>query len=142
MVASRKVSGSVPAGHLMICATFELDRSERARARFITFMPVGANWIPYENREERSLVARCVEAERRFIKGMRMNYASTRPIANLILIDTRPLSTALYLRRRSMTHDYQAVLAELMTKPGVGHCEMDLADALPPATASSPGGTV
>lgn len=118
-------------GHLVVCATFELDRAERAIARFITFMPTNEHWIPFENREERSLVARCIEARRRFIKGMRMNYASTRPIANVILIDTKPLGTALYLRRRSMTGDYQAVLAELMSKSGVIHLEVDLAQNLP-----------
>ena len=120
-------------GHLIVCATFELDRAERAIARFITFMPTNEHWIPFENREERSLVARCIEGQRRFIKGMRMNYASTRPIANVILIDTKPLSTALYLRRRSMTADYQTALADLMTKSGIVHLEVDLAGNLPAA---------
>ena len=126
-----------PEGHLILCATFELDRAERAVARFITFMPVNEHWIPFENREERSLVARCIDGQRRFIKGMRMNYASTRPIANVILIDTRPLSTALYLRRRSMTADYQAVLSELKAKSGVVHLEVDLAENLPAVAFSA-----
>ena len=129
---------SNPEGHLIVCATFELDRAERAVARFITFMPTNEHWIPFETRDERGLVARCIAGQRRFIKGMRMNYPSTRPIANVILIDTKPMSTALYLRRRSMTSDYQAALADLMTKSGVVHLEVDLAENLPSVPSPAP----
>lgn len=118
-------------GHLIVCATFSLDRSERAIVKLLSFMTTNENWIPYDNRDERIFVEKCTEQNRHFIKGMRMNYDESRPIANIILTDTKPLNTALYLSRQEMTEEYTVILEELMARAGNAHAIVDLNDPLP-----------
>ena len=117
--------------HLILCATFEIAKSELPHVREMTLMPVNENWVPYENLTDRQLVEQCTSQARHFIKGMRMNLAATRPIATVILTDTKPMATALYLRQDQVSDDYDAVMREHMTYAGVKHHIMRPGEALP-----------
>ena len=117
--------------HLIICATFEIGKSDFAHVRELTLMAVNESWLPYESTTDRALVEQCVAQKRHFIKGMRMNLDASSPIAALILTDTKPRATALYLRQVVLSRDNQAVLDERMSYTGVVHHILMPGDKLP-----------
>lgn len=108
-------------GHLIVCATFELSKSNFANVREITFMTVTEQWLPFEGADERALVDEAVFRHRHFTKGLRMNLGNSVPIAQLILTDTKPRPTAIYLRNDHMSDDNKAILAVRMSYEGVEH---------------------
>jgi Protein of unknown function (DUF1173) len=107
--------------HLIICATFEMSRADYPHVCELTLMPVNEHWIPYESSEDAALVSQCIEEERHFIKGMRMNLAPDSPIAAVILTDTNPHSTALYHANARASADELSVLGERMAFKGSAH---------------------
>lgn len=124
------------AGHLILCATFELSRAENPNLRELTLMPVTEQWLPYESATDRALIEQCVEAQRHFVKGMRMNLSPSDPIASIILTDTKPRATALYLRS-PMSDEASAILQQRMAYAGTDHLIIAPGEALPVAFGRS-----
>jgi hypothetical protein len=107
--------------HLIICATFEMSRADYPHVCELTLMPVNEHWIPFESSEDYALVTQCIEEQRHFIKGMRMNLGHESPIAAIILTDTQPLSTALYHSNTRASAEQLAILTERMAFTGSHH---------------------
>lgn len=117
--------------HLIICATFEMSRADYPHFCELTLMPVNEHWIPYESSEDLALLSQCIEEERHFIKGMRMNLAHDSPIAAVILTDTEPMSTALYHANNRASADEMSVLSERMAFKGSSHKVVTPGNRLP-----------
>ena len=82
--------------HLIIIATFGVGVTGFASLEELALMVVNANWIPYENYFEKNLIDLLTENKRRYVKGLRYNLASTKPLACVVLADTTP-ATAMYV---------------------------------------------
>jgi len=121
--------------HLVIAASFSIGSSGLPQLFEITVMPVTREWIPYEAVDERTLVRKAVEERRRFVKGLRLNLGSDKPIASITLTDTGAEATATYLVRSMTDAAYDDALAVLMRKQGIAHVAWRTGDALAPPIA-------
>lgn len=136
-------------GHLMMAASFSIGRSGLPHLYEMAVMPVTAQWLPYETRDERSLIAKAVTAQRRFVKGLRFNLASEKPIASIALKDTGPEATAVYLARNLPDPAQDEALGLLLKTPGVHHQVWRPGETLPavvsgsrPVAVQRPAGTL
>jgi len=75
-------------GHLMLAGSIARRKEGTFELIDVALMPVTDEWLPYESSEERSLIAKAVREQRRFVKGMRLDLDAARPIASLLLRDT------------------------------------------------------
>ncbi len=92
--------------HLVIVATFSVGITGIASVEEAALMTVDINWIPVESMFDKLLVHKLAEQGRRFVKGLRYNLASSRPLASAVLADTSPLATALYIVPPGAEDDY------------------------------------
>ncbi|MDN4572001.1 hypothetical protein DBB29_00700 [Pandoraea cepalis] len=80
--------------HLMIAATFGVGPEGIAGLEEASLVLTNENWIPYETTDEKELLNAL--NGRRYVKGLRYNLPSTKPLASVVLADTEP-PTALYI---------------------------------------------
>lgn len=83
--------------HLVLIGTFSVGITGIASLEEVAMMTVDLNWIPVESMFDKMLVAKLIELNRRFVKGLRYNLPSSRPLASAVLSDTDPRATALYI---------------------------------------------
>lgn len=121
--------------HLVIAASFSIGASGLPQLFEITVMPVTLEWLPYEGLDERSLIRKAVQERRRFVKGLRLNLGSDKPIASIAPTDTGAEATAIYLVRSMPDEAYDEALAALMRKQGINHVSWRTGDDLPPSVA-------
>lgn len=124
--------------HLVIAASFSIGPSGLPQLFEITVMPVTREWLPYEALDERTLVRKAVDERRRFVKGLRFNLGSDKPIASITLTDTGPEATATYLVRSMTDAAYDEALMALMRKQGIRHEAWRIGDPLVPPMALLP----
>lgn len=100
--------------HLIAIATFSIGSTGVASIEEIALMPVSENWIPFETIYDKTLIDMLMRGERRFVKGMRYNLASNRPLACVVLADTvKPV--AMYIVPPGATDDYITTLESLIS---------------------------
>lgn len=87
--------------HLIVICSFYLNASGFANIVEIAAMIVSPQWIPLENIFDYELISRLVTSQRRFVKTLRYNLPSTKPIASAVLTDTTT-PCALYIRSANM----------------------------------------
>jgi hypothetical protein len=128
--------------HLMTAATFSVNQDLLATLEEVTFMNVTAQWLPFESSSDKELLDRLVNANRRFVRGLRYNLPSTRPMAAAVLSDTRPLATARYIvpEGEAATEPYMASLHELIQDSKLAAWQWNTSDgaipSLPPIDAT------
>lgn len=83
--------------HVMVAATFVYNSSGNLSIEAVTLMAADANWIPFDDPEERTMIEQLVTERRRFIKGLRYNLPPGEVIATCLLTDTGDNPTALYI---------------------------------------------
>lgn len=83
--------------HLVMVATFGVGVTGVPGIEEAALMTVNSNWIPVETMFDKSLVDKLILERRRFVKGLRYNLPSARPLAAAVLSDTEPKATALYI---------------------------------------------
>lgn len=83
--------------HLMAIATVSVSSVGIASVEELALMPANDNWIPFESAPERTLIEDLITANRRFTKGLRYNLQKSKPLASVVLSDTLPLPTAMYI---------------------------------------------
>lgn len=93
---------------LMVIATFGLNSANMPLVEEMTLMPVTDTWIPFETVHEKDLIKELVAHNRRFTKGLRYNMGSAQPMASLVLSDTLPTPTAMYITPTSTDEEYMA----------------------------------
>lgn len=88
---------AIESSRLLAIATFGLTTTGVATLEEISLMVTTENWIPIESVYEKDLVDSLTEKHRTFRKVLRYNLASNVPTASLLLTDTRPNATAMYV---------------------------------------------
>lgn len=129
-----------PEIHLVTISTFSLDGSGVAHVEEMALMVATEQWIPFANVDEKSLVDGLIEQQRRFVKGQKYNLPSSRPLASVVLSDTKPRQTAVYLVPSNASEDYMAALNDLTANNRLDHVRWVLGDVMPeipPATDST-----
>lgn len=129
--------------HLIVIATFGKTPSGFLTVEQLALMVSTAQWLPIENLSEFQLVKTLVDDGRRFIKGLRVNMDSTKPLASALLVDTGVQPIALFIRMNpNDSDDYAAAFDHLISESKlpcqVWDVDSDTALALPPVHATQP----
>lgn len=104
--------------HLIFLASFLISGSGNPQADEITFITVDENWLPFENLEEREMLARLVSDKRFFVKAMRYDVGAKDVIASAIITDTQPEPTVFYIAPVGSTEEFYDHLDVLIEESG------------------------
>ncbi|WP_459203461.1 DUF1173 domain-containing protein (plasmid) [Ralstonia pseudosolanacearum] len=99
--------------HLMMIGTFGIGPTGVASLEEAALMCVTENWIPFESTFDKMVLDALTQQNRRFMKGMRYNLPSTRPLACAVTSDTEP-PTAMYVIPPGASDEYAAAVDELI----------------------------
>ncbi|PTT93029.1 hypothetical protein DBR42_00895 [Pelomonas sp. HMWF004] len=102
--------------HLMMVATFGVSAVGVANIVEVALMIVTDNWLPFEDSYEHMVLEKLVGGRRRFMKGLRYNMSSSKPLAVAVLTDIEPKPHALYITHigadDQFVEDQAALIAE------------------------------
>lgn len=104
---------AVDGAHLVAIGTFGVAPSGVATLEQAALMVTTPNWIPFESTFDIALLDALTAAQRPFVKSLRYNVASTKPVATAVLTDTEP-ATALYVLTPGTSADYRTELTALV----------------------------
>ncbi|KWK68782.1 MULTISPECIES: DUF1173 domain-containing protein [Burkholderia] len=138
--AEKSLWNAFPEIHLVMIATFSVDTAGVADLEEMALMVTNEQWIPFSNVEEKRLLESLIKGRRRFVKGLRYNLPSTRPLASVILNDTEDKHTAVYMVPGNASETYMTALGELLDDNRMHHVQWAAGDAmpvLPPAVSRS-----
>lgn len=110
---------TVEGAKLVIVGTFGLGVTGIASFEEVALMAVSDQWIPFETLFEAALLQKLTHQRRRFLKGLRYNMPSSRPLASVVLSDTQPKSVALYIMPADASIAYRRELADLLIEAEV-----------------------
>jgi hypothetical protein len=100
--------GKPSTNRLVVAATFAANSSGVGNIEHITFMPTTEEWIPIETSHEFEVITRLIQEKRSFEKILRYNFPGNYPMANVLLLDTMPLLTEMYIVRETKNQmDYK-----------------------------------
>lgn len=126
--------------HLMLIGTFGAGPTGILSLQEVAFMTCNQDWIPIENTYEDRLVTALSKSGRRFVKGLRYQLASNRPLASVVLSDTEPLPVACYVISPGSSAEYEADLARLINESKLGswcwHTDAEEMPGFPPRTGN------
>ncbi|KAB2720996.1 DUF1173 domain-containing protein [Brucella intermedia] len=74
---------------------------------------------PFEDIDERDLIAELTRTGRSFVKGLRFN-VHNRPLANLLLADLSP-AVAMYILLAAISDENRVVIDEIIADNRIGH---------------------
>lgn len=83
--------------HQIVAATFSVMPEGPAEVEEISYMPVNAQWIPFNNIYEHNLLAKLIADKRSFIRPLRYNRLKSVLMPSMVLTDTGSAPTALYV---------------------------------------------
>jgi hypothetical protein len=83
--------------HQIVAATFSVMPEGSAEIEEISYMPVTAQWIPFDNIYENELFSKLVATKRSFTRPLRYNRAKGVSMPSAVLTDTAGGPTALYV---------------------------------------------
>lgn len=108
------LTDAIPSSHLIVIASFRLGATGIASLVEAALMAVNPQWIPVESMDEHQLLETLIEQERSFTKGMRYNLSGTRPMASVVLSDTRPGPVAMFILPSDAKTLYYEALKDLL----------------------------
>ncbi|MES2258324.1 MAG: DUF1173 domain-containing protein [Pseudomonadota bacterium] len=120
---------------LMVCGTFGVTISGVPMIEELTLMLVNAQWLPFENCYEKTLLDRLVEERRRFEKCLRYNLAADKPLAAAVLSDTKE-AVALYLVPPGSTLNVDEAIAQMREHCSFAAWVWDCSESALPALPS------
>jgi hypothetical protein len=82
-------------------------------------MNVNQQWIPFDSGFESELLAALHSSDRRFVKGLRYNMPSSKPMASVVLQDTGDVSTALYVVAGEAEGEFEEAAESLSEETGM-----------------------
>ena len=127
--------------HLMLIATFGVSAAGVASIEECALMVTTENWIPYENTFDKELIDLLTSGGRRFVKGLRYNLASSQPLASVVLTDTQPQPTAMYIVTPGMSDaalkNLDELIAESKLQSWVWKAGQESMPPIPPAQGRS-----
>ncbi len=107
--------------HLMLIATIGSGKAGIVTIDEIALMCVSEQWLPIENAFEQKLVGRLTRLRLKSVKGLRFNLGRNRPLANAMLLETKPRPHALYIVPPSAGADFEEALKEMIeARPDLG----------------------
>ena len=106
--------GASEKAQLMAIATFSASIAGTATLEEVSLMTVTDQWLPFESPFDDQLIHAMAARGRRFVKGLRYNLSSDRPLASLVASDTAPKPTAMYILPPGASDAQEAALAQLM----------------------------
>lgn len=128
--------------HLLSIATFSVNVAGTAMIEELALMPVTENWIPFETIHDKALIDLLVEQERRFTKGLRYNLPRDKPLASVVLSDTAPTPTAMYILPAEPEEEYHVAFEQLRSGSQLDSWIWDTSDfeipELPPPKTAKP----
>lgn len=134
---------AVEGSHLVMIGTFGIGVTGVASLEEVALMCVTENWIPFESMFDKMVLDALTQNNRRFMKGMRYNMPSTRPLACAVASDTEPDPTAMYVIPPGASDEYVAAVEELIAESKLpswtwqaGEDQMPALPALPNRTAT------
>lgn len=107
--------------HLIAISTFSVGATGIASLEEVALMSVTENWIPFESLFDKMVIDAMTKAGRRFMKGMRYNLPSSRPLACVVASDTQPEPTAMYVLPPGATEDYGSALSTMIDESKLAH---------------------
>ncbi|KVV25048.1 hypothetical protein WK78_02810 [Burkholderia cepacia] len=122
---------AVEGSHLMMIGTFSISSTGVASLEEAALMSVTENWIPFESTFEKMVLDTLSQQGRRFVKGMRYNLPSTRPLATAVLSDTEPEPTALYVLPPGASDEYEAATNALIEESKLASWVWKSAERMP-----------
>ncbi len=99
---------------ILLIGTFGVSPVGIPTLEEIALMNLTVNAIPFENLYEFELLQKLTADHRRFVRALRYNRPSTKPLATALLVDTDP-ATALYVDAYG-DPEYQMALEELIAE--------------------------
>jgi len=99
--------------HLVMIGTFGVGTNGIASLEEVALMNVTEHWIPFESTFDKMVLDALTHDHRRFVKGLRYNLPSTKPLACAVLSDTTP-PAALYVIPPNSTDEYQQAVEGLI----------------------------
>ena len=96
--------------HLLVVATFGVADTGIASIEEASLVLTNENWIPFESTDEKELIDAL--AQRRFVKSLRYNMPSTKPIASAVLADTET-PVAMYIVPANATEEFESEFVAL-----------------------------
>jgi hypothetical protein len=125
--------------HLMAIATFGVGHTGVPSFEEIALMVVSPGWIPFESQFELTLIGALADRRRRFTKGLRYNLADTTPLASVVLADTQPRPTAMYVVPFGANADFLQELDHLIEHSNLPSWTWELgATDMPALPAAAP----
>lgn len=122
--------------HLVMIGTFSIGPTGVASLEEVALMCVTENWIPFESTFEKMALDALTQQNRRFMKGMRYNLPSTRPLACAVASDTEPQPTAMYVLPPGASEDYAAAVEDLIGESKLASWKWEAGSApMPPLPA-------
>jgi hypothetical protein len=103
-----------PAGHLMAIGTFSVGLSGRPAIEALALMYVNPAWIPVEDAFDAEVIAQLIAGGVRFVRALRYNLPSTKPLACAVMLETAPRPTALYIVRPAAGEVYERLLGDIV----------------------------
>ncbi len=116
--------------HLLVIGTFSVSGNGIATIEEASVMLVDENWIPFENIDEKMLIEQLIKDERKFVKGLRYNLASSKVLASAVLSDTKE-PVALYIVPYGVEEHYKQQLSELKADSELLSWEWDTSKTMP-----------
>ena len=133
------LSSAVEDSHLVAIGTFGLSESGLAHLEEVSLMVTASNWLPFETVHEKQLLDVMTAQGRRFIKGLRYNLPSSKPLASVVATDTAAGATAMYIVQPGASDEYRDSLDALIAESRFTAWRCDVAGegmpAVPPAPA-------
>lgn len=114
--------------HLIVVGTFSLSVSGIPKFEELSLMNVSAQWLPFEHQADYALVNGLVDAHKNFIKPLRYNLPSGKPIASAIVTTKNRGMTAIYVCPALASADYKAAVAKLMNESSIPCIRWDAGD--------------
>ena len=134
------LASSFEDAHLMMIATAGVSSSGVASLDEVALMVVTENWIPIETVFDKQLIEIFTATNRRFTKGLRFNLMSTKPLACVVLTDTKPKPTAMYIIPPNAGDDFSEELDELIKESHLDSWRWNAAGSMPKIPGVDKGG--
>jgi len=117
--------------HLMFIATFMQSATGMAIIQDISLMLVNKHWIPFESQYEYQVIEEMIVQERQFIKGLRYNLPTSKPLATLVAVDTIPKPTAMYIIPPFEGDTYRQSIDQMIDQSDYASWVWDVENPLP-----------
>ena len=117
--------------HLMFICTILKTPSDLPLIQEISFMLVNKQWIPFESKYEYDLIEEMIESKRQFIKGLRYNLPSNKPLASLVAVDTVPKPTGMYIIPSNESEAYIQGIEQMIEESDYAAWQWEIEKAMP-----------